>query len=280
MKKFILKTLILLFLVTPLLTRAQDFQGKAIYKTHRKMDIKMGGDNNAISDSQHEMMKEQMKKMFQKTFILSFSKSKSIYKEDVKLNSPKPQVGGMQVMIIGGGGGSDIFFKDVNEKRYVNKTEVMGKRFLIKDSIPDFKWELSSETKNIGNYTCYKATFSREEEQTHLNMDDGDVKEVTKKVKVLTTAWYTAEIPVSNGPREFGGLPGLILELKEGDLTIVCTEIVMNPSEKIKIEEPNKGKVISQAKYEKIMDEKSKENLERFRAKKGDGNHMEIKIGG
>ncbi len=280
MKKFILKTLILLFLVTPLLTRAQDFQGKAIYKTHRKMDIKMGGDNNAISDSQHEMMKEQMKKMFQKTFILSFSKSKSIYKEDVKLNSPKPQVGGMQVMIIGGGGGSDIFFKDVNEKRYVNKTEVMGKRFLIKDSIPDFKWELSSETKNIGNYTCYKATFSREEEQTHLNMDDGDVKEVTKKVKVLTTAWYTAEIPVSNGPREFGGLPGLILELKEGDLTIVCTEIVMNPSEKIKIEEPNKGKVISQAKYEKIMDEKSKENLERFRAKKGNVEHREIRIGG
>jgi GLPGLI family protein len=280
MKQFIFKKGLMIFLFFPVFLIAQEFQGKATYKTHRKMDLKMGGENSTISEDQHKMIAEQMKKMFQKTFTLSFSKSKSIYKEDVKLNSPKPQLGGTQVMIIGGGSGSDIFFKDVNEKRYINKTEVMGKRFLIKDSIPNFKWELSSETKNIGTYTCFKATFSREEEQTRMNMDDGNLKEVTEKVEIVTTAWYTTEIPVSNGPREFGGLPGLILELNEGDLTIVCSEIVMNPSEKIKIEEPTKGKVISQTEYEKIMDEKSKETLERFRSKKGNGEHVEISIGG
>jgi GLPGLI family protein len=284
MKNYKLKIVLISFLMMPLLLSAQDFTGKATYKTHRKMDLKMGGENSTMSEVQQKKMEAQMKKMFQKTFILNFSKSNSIYKEDVKLNSPKPKLGGMDFMVFGDGGGSDVFFKDVKGKRYVNKTEVMGKRFLIKDSIPNFKWELSSETKNIGNYTCYKATFSREEEQTQLSMDDGEAKETTKKVKIVTTAWYTTEIPVSNGPREFGGLPGLILELNEGKLTIVCTEIVMNPSDKIKIEEPSKGKVISQVKYEKIMAEKSKEMLERFKARKGSGNghgeSIEIRIGG
>lgn len=280
MKQFIFKNTLMIFLFFPIFLIAQEFQGKAIYKTHRKMDLKLGGDDSTISETQHKQMEEQMKKMFQKTFILSFSKSKSIYKEDIKLNSPKPKPGGMNVMVIGSGGGSDILFKDVNKKRYVNKTEVMGKRFLIKDSIPNFEWELSSETKNIGNYTCYKATFSREEKQAQLNMDDGEVKEMAKIVKIVTTAWYTAEIPVSNGPREFGGLPGLILELNEGKLTIVCTEIVINPSEKIEIEEPSQGKVISQENYDKIMDEKSKEMLERFKTRRGNGEHLEISISG
>ncbi len=278
-----MKTLITLFaFVITFTISAQNFTGKAIYKTHRKMDLKIGGGNSTMSDSEKQQMEAQMRKMFQKTFILSFSKNKSIYKEDVKLNAPKPQVGGVNVMVIGNGGGSDIYFKNVKEKRYVNKTEVMGKRFLIKDSIPDFKWELTSETKNIGNYTCYKATFSREEERTHFTMDNGKAKEETKKVTVVTTAWYSPQIPVSNGPREFGGLPGLILELNEGKLTIACTEVILNPSEKIKIEEPRKGKVISQIKYEKIMEKKSKEMLQRFKSKRGNGRgeSIEISIGG
>jgi GLPGLI family protein len=31
---------------------------------------------------------------------------------------------------------------------------------------------------------------------------------------VVTTAWYTPQIPVSNGPRNYHGLPGLIMEVK------------------------------------------------------------------
>jgi GLPGLI family protein len=268
-------------LLCTFIINAQNFTGKAIYKTHRKMDMKFGGEKSTVSETQQKQMEAQMKKMFQKTFILSFSKDESIYKEDAKLNSPKPQAGGMNVMIFGNGGGTDIYYKNIKEKRYVNKTEVMGKRFLIKDAIPDFKWELSGETKNIGNYTCYKATFSREEDQRQLSMDNGEAKESTKKVTVVTTAWYTPEIPISNGPNEFGGLPGLILELNEGKLTIACTEVVLNPSDKKKIEEPTKGKKITQAKYEKIMEKKSKEMMERFRSKRGgDGHQMEIRIGG
>jgi len=186
------------------------------------------------------------------------------------------------MMSFGGSGNGSVYFKNVNEKRYINQTEIMGKRFLIKDTLPVYEWELSSETKNIGNYTCYKATFTREVENVSMMLDNGDTKEVINKEKVTTTAWYTTQVPVSNGPDNYQGLPGLILELNDGKRTIVCTEIILNPSEKIKITAPEKGDVVSQEKFNKIQEEKTKEMIERFTSRKGMdlGNGMNIKIGG
>lgn len=96
--------------------------------------------------------------------------------------------------------------------------------------------------------------------------------------KITTTAWYTTQISISNGPTFYKGLPGLILEINEGTNTIVCSEIILNPSEKITINEPDKGKVVTQAEYDKISDEKSKEMMERFKSRDGKG--IEIRIGG
>ena len=62
---------------------------------------------------------------------------------------------------IGGGGGNDVVYKNTKENRFVNKTEIMGKLFLIQDKLPAYDWKLTSETKNIGVYTCYKATYTR-----------------------------------------------------------------------------------------------------------------------
>jgi hypothetical protein len=47
-----------------------------------------------------------MKKMFEKTFILNFDKSASIYKEEEKLDAPGQGGGGMRMMasMTGGGG--------------------------------------------------------------------------------------------------------------------------------------------------------------------------------
>ena len=273
-----MKTIITIF--TLLLTytlSAQNFTGKAIYKTSRKSNFKIGGNKSTMSDSQKKQIEKRLRKMNQKTFVLVFDKTTSIYKEDVKLNAPKPQVGGIRMMSFGSGN-SDIYYKNLKEKRYANKTEIMGKSFLVKDSLSNFNWELTSESKNIGNYTCYKATYTREVENTNMSVVNGEPKEVKKKETIVTTAWYTPQVPVSNGPRNYQGLPGLILELNDGRLTIVCTEIVLNPSEKIKIIEPEKGKIVNQAKFDEISEEKAKEMMERFRSKNGSG--IEIRMGG
>ena len=51
---------------------------------------------------------------------------------------------------------------------------------------------------------------------------------VTKETQTVT-AWYTPQIPVSNGPEEFQGLPGLILELSYDSQTILCSKISLKP---------------------------------------------------
>ena len=111
---------------------------------------------------------------------------------------------------------------------------------------------------------------------------DGETKETVTKATKVTTAWYTLQVPISNGPKNYQGLPGLILELNDGKNLIVCTEIVLNPSETIKIKEPEKGKVVNQKKFDEIQEQKSKEMMEKFKSRNGMdiGGGINIKMGG
>jgi GLPGLI family protein len=223
---------------------AQGFSGSATYKTHMKSFFLLDSTTMATNPGIQDQMEAQMRKMFQKTFILDFTKSESIYKEEQELDAPKvPSSDGAMLMILGGDGGSDILYKNILEKRMANKKELMGKVFLIKDNLVSYDWELTGETKNIGNYTCYKAAYEIEEDDIIIDMIDGEVKEVKETIKRTIVAWYTPDIPISNGPNNYGGLPGLILEVNDGNETIMCSEIVLNPKEVKEIKEPIKGKI-------------------------------------
>ena len=259
---------------------AQDFFGQATYKTHRKMDIKIDSSNTNVNADMQKQLNEMLKKQFQRTFTLNFTKEESNYKQNEQLAAPSPQPSGVMVQVVGTGGGSDVYYKNLKTNSYINKAEIMGKRFLIKDSITKRDWKMTGETKNIGNYTCYKATATRDEERTSMTMVNGESEETTKTETITTTAWYTPQIPVSNGPRNFGGLPGLILEVSEGRLTIVCSEIVLNPKDREAIKVPEQGKVVTQAEYDDIMQKKSKEMMERYRSRRANGDNVEIRIRG
>ncbi|WP_452598762.1 GLPGLI family protein [Pontimicrobium sp. MEBiC01747] len=261
---------------------AQDFQGVATYKSHRKLDIKL--DSTQVDSGMKEMVMAQLKKQFEKTYILTFNKEASIYKEDEQLSAPQPS--GMQVVMINTGG-SDVLYKNTKEKRFVNQNESFSKLFLIKDSLKTFDWKLTGETKNIGEYTCYKATLKREREviKTSFSFNGNesekeDENEAPEMEEYITTAWYTTQIPVNNGPGNYYGLPGLILEVNNGRETLICSKIVLNPKKKIEIVEPKKGKEITQEKYDAIIDKKIKEMNEQFSRKDRDGNNFSISIGG
>ncbi len=282
----IVKVLIFALTVVISTANAQDFQGVATYKTQRKIDIKM--DSTKMNSEMQTKMMEMMKKQFQKTYNLTFNKETSIYKEEAGLD--KPQVGGsdFQIQIIGAGGGLDVLFKNTKEKRYTDQKDTMGKIFLIKDEAKPIDWKLESESKYIGEYQCYKATYTKmiEKSRAFSNSASKNDKEEENKVpemeERIVTAWYTPQIPINNGPAMYQGLPGLILEVHDGKLNIICSKIVINPEDKVKIEEPTKGKEVNQEKYDEIMEKKAKEMMERYAPRKGGqkGESIEIRIGG
>lgn len=274
-----MKTLVHIIIVFTLLLvsklEAQEFQGVATYKSHRKVDLKMG--NDKMDDAQQKMIQEQLRKQFQREYTLEFNKYESVYKQEAKLDTPQAPSSGISIKVVQG---DDIMYKNVKEQRYTNKTEIYGKLFLIKDSLTSRKWQLVNETKNIGEYTCYKAIFE-DEYTTRTLTEEGEFTTVTKPR--TTTVWYTPQIPVSNGPSNYFGLPGLVLEVNDGKLTLVCTKIVLNPEEAIEIVEPKKGKEVSQEEFDAIRDKKNEEMLEQFRStsrgNKG-GDRVMIRVGG
>jgi GLPGLI family protein len=262
----------------------KEFQGIAVYesKTSTSDMTKQMAGNKDITPDMQKMIAERMKGMFEKTFVLNFDRSASIYKEEEKLDTPG-QNGGMRMMssMMGGGG---TYYKNVKEKSYSVDKEFMGKEFLIKDALPQLEWKMESETKQVGGYTVYKATAVKPVDNSdfrNYRAKDADKKEDKEKTtnfmddfempkEVLITAWYTPEIPVNQGPEGYWGLPGLILEVNDGKTIILCSKIVMNTKEKTEIKAPKVGKVVTQKEYDEIVAAKMKEMQEMRRS--GGGN--------
>jgi GLPGLI family protein len=259
--------------IVALTMQAQDFQGVATYKSHRKVDLKLD-EKTSKNPEIAQQIQEQLREQFQQEYTLTFNKHESLYRKNEKLAKPNPIASGIQITV---NDGSDLLYKNIKDNRFTNQTEIYGKQFLIKDSQKNNTWELVNETKNIGEYACFKATFN-EAYTTQTITNDGEMESVTQERR--TTAWYTPQIPISNGPAEFYGLPGLILEINDGELTLVCTKIIINPSEKVEIEEPKKGKEVTQSEFDKIMEKKNEEMMDQFQSRRKDGKSTVIKIGG
>jgi len=208
-----------------------------------------------------------LKKQFEKTYILTFNKEESLYKEDESLAPPST---GGATMVVAVMGGSGELYKNIKEQRYVKQSDLLGKVFLIQDSLKTNPWKLQGETKNIGTYTCFKATLEREVES---DMDDG-----SKEMQTVT-AWYTPQIPVSNGPEEFQGLPGLILEISYDSQIILCSKISLNPTKQITIKQPTSGKAVTQSELDAIMIKKMKEMESQYERGNDDEQTIKIRIG-
>ena len=276
----------LLFVFTQVQAQ-KDFQGMAVYESKTQVPKFEGmRGNRDITPEMQKSMEERMKKMLEKTFILNFDKSASIYKEEEKLEAPGQQ-GGFRVMVSSMMGGGGTFYKDVKTKSYTVDKEFMGKEFLVIDSLPKLNWKLELETKQIGGYNCFKATAVKEPSKTDFRnfrpKKTDDKKEEAKKTsgetktnfednfelpkEIVVTAWYTPEIPVNQGPENYWGLPGLILEINDGTTTILCSKIVLNAKDKVDIKPSKKGKVVSQKDYDETVVKKMEEFREMNRGR-------------
>ncbi|MEX0273133.1 MAG: GLPGLI family protein, partial [Flavobacteriaceae bacterium] len=102
-----------------------------------------------------------------------------------------------------------------------------------------------------------KAEAKREITQMTTSEVDGKTEEKEEKKTITITAWYTPEIPVSHGPDDYWGLPGLILEVNDGSRMMVCNKIVLNPESPVGIELPKKGKKVTNEEFRAVMQEQT-----------------------
>ncbi|RAR48124.1 GLPGLI family protein [Flavobacterium lacus] len=97
-----------------------------------------------------------------------------------------------------------IYYKDFKNNKSYNE-QFYDEKISIVDSLAIFKWEILDESEMILGYNCKKA--------------------VTKIHGRDTYAWFTDEIPISDGPFMYSGLPGLILKTSSKNNEIVAHAI-------------------------------------------------------
>ena len=266
MNRLIITVTIMVLLVCTKMM-GQDFQGKAeyfskfIFKTDKiKLD---DGDKKEEDKELHEAVKLAMKKSSEKTYTLLFNKQEAVYEENEALEQPTNPNDGFSISVKMSGGGKKYI--NTKEKISLEEDEIFGKEFLIEEPLEQPKWQMVNETKKIGDYTCMKAELiipvSEKQKQDYSDFLKREEKKPAlfkmeePKDKVIV-AWYTPEIPVSFGPNNYWGLPGLILEINEENLVVLCSKVVLNSKEKLKIKRPNTGDKVSKKEFDRIQKKK------------------------
>ena len=241
--------LLLLFLLGNHITSAQNFQGKAFYFSKSKMNL--GSWGARMSEAQKKQIKERLKNRLEKTYILSFNTTESVFIEEDKIDAISGATDSW-----GSNFSRGEQYKDVGGNKLVQAQEFYGKRFLVQDQLQPIDWKMDSEVREICGYTCFKATaVVPSTDLSWFNFSWGDLNSTsdsseTPEIRFTQIeAWYTLQIPVKHGPAEFWGLPGLILEVSADDTTMLCYEIVINPKQRNSIKAPEKGQVISKSDY-------------------------------
>ena len=278
MKKILIRLLafsLVLFINKTL--SAQSFQGKAYY--YKKTKMELGSFGARMSEQQKKQIESRLKNRLEKTYLLTFNKEESIYKEIEKLDGISGATDSWGKNFSPG-----KLYKNVKTNTLLQHQEFYGKRFLIKDNLQSLKWNLGSETKQIGNYTCFKATavvpslelewwsfswdrlsnIDRTNAQPNdtINKEAGSNMDLMDKDNIQLTqviAWYSPQIPAAHGPLEYNGLPGLILEVSAGNTIILCSKIIYNPDEKEEIDKPSKGEEVTKKEYQEIVINKMRE---------------------
>lgn len=108
--------------------------------------------------------------------------------------------------------GSEDFYINLNDTIQHKKIGFLGKDYYV-SFVNNLKWEITDETKKIDSLICLKA-------KTTIK------KEAKNKFKTIDiTAWFCPNIPFQSGPKNFNGLPGLIIELQEENVTFIVEKI-------------------------------------------------------
>ena len=200
-------------------------------------DIQIGVDLTIVPKDKVEFFTEIVNYAKEEQFVLSFNNTKSSFIRKVKLNNDSDYDSKIKDIARGTYTSSSDVYIDIFHKLEVYR-ESDGT--LVENKNDTIKWEVSADSKKIANYVCYKAV---------KNIPFVSRRGGLKIREVL--AWFAPSLPYNYGPKNFYGLPGLILELTDNKTTYLATRIDL-VKEEIEIGFPN-GKTIAKEEYEKKL---------------------------
>ncbi len=195
-------------------------------------------------------MQDQFKKNIQEPqeATLTILGDESLYKMIEKISNDQsqggmrgPRGGGMRMMAMNG----DNIYKNSVTHQLLKEQNMMGKSYVVKDSLQNFDWKLTRETKTILGNEAKKATAVID--------------------SIQTTVWYIPTLKYKTGPENYWGLPGLIAEVEtkvdrgmlKGTRIITLTDIKTVSNTK-PLEKPKDKNTISQKEYDALMQEQRK----------------------
>ncbi|RIV70827.1 GLPGLI family protein [Flagellimonas aequoris] len=181
-------------------------------------------------------------------FKLLGSTNESIFYREKLLTNDAEKGADIALTILGAKG---KYFTNFQKGLVYEDLPAFGERFVIEHVIIS-GWQLKKEKKRIGKYECFKATTTYV-----VNNSKG-------RFEFPVVAWYTPEINLPFGPKNYSGLPGLILELQEKDRVFYADKIMLGnlDNDQLQLIVPPKGKKpISQEEFDAIGAKIAKEQF-------------------
>jgi len=217
----------------------QNKEGVAIYNSQLYMSLNTDSIDDKDVKSNLSKILNQTNNSEELEFELKFSKEKSMFTYLQKLDNESNS--NLNINLISAKNLGQIY-TNIKSDEKVTYSKVFDKQFLIVENLSSQKWKLINESKLIGKYKCYKATTQKELYRRNGNR------------MIVVTAWYTPEIPLSFGPLGYGNLPGLIVELNEGNSFHYFLKSINYKKIPIIIK-PSKGKIVSIKEFNDEMTE-------------------------
>jgi GLPGLI family protein len=202
-----------------------------------------------------------------KIMSLSYRNGESLYEEikGKEDNTPPPTSGGGGAVVMmssssGPGGISPIIYKNRTTNELVTQETFMDRTFLITDPLKNFNWELHDDEGIINGYKCKKATITSTILTSSAISGNTTLDEIAKlrenpesTTTTTTTAWYCPDIPISDGPGFYQGLPGLIVQIQMSEHQTITLDKIEELPVKQKIKKPTKGKKVTRDEFNKIQ---------------------------
>ncbi|TAE38269.1 MAG: GLPGLI family protein [Runella slithyformis] len=151
-------------------------------------------------------------------------------------------------------------YRNFAQERKIDQIEMLGKTYVIEDSIQTPNWKILNEIKEVAGYVCMKAT----------------TEDKIKQQKI--TAWFSQDLALPFGPENYHGLPGVILELNidNGTVIIEATKVELKDNTKPSTPAPEleafakidlkktkkmKGKRINNKDYDQLLSTHMKDSI-------------------